>query len=82
MTLVAKFRFELVKEQLSLRVDIVSKGSARLGMHARELSSLEILDLFYSFYSPVLAKGLEPLTDQAIHLVHRSFVKKEEMSNE
>ena len=73
-----KMDFELVKEQLNLKVDIVSKGLARLGMHARELSSLEILDLFYSFYSPVQAK-IQPLTDQAIHLVHRSFVKREEV---
>ncbi|HEY4963911.1 MAG TPA: TraC family protein [Candidatus Saccharimonadales bacterium] len=71
-----KMEFELVKEQLNLRVDIVSKGLARLGMHSRELTSLEILDLFYSFYSPIQAK-LQPLTDQAIHLIHSSFVKKE-----
>ena len=71
-----KMEFELVKEQLNLKVDIVSKGLARLGMHAKELSSLEILDLFYSFYSPIQSK-IQPLTDQAIHLVHRSFVKKE-----
>ena len=72
----SKMEFDLVKEQLNLKVDIVSKGLGRLGMHAKELSSLEILDLFYSFYSPIQAK-LQPLTDQAIHLVHSSFVKKE-----
>ena len=70
----SKMEFDLIKEQLNLKVDIVSKGLARLGMHSRELTSLEILDLFYSFYSPIQAK-IQPLTDQAVHLVHSSFIK-------
>jgi hypothetical protein len=72
-----KLDFELVKEQLNLRTDIVAKGLGRLGMQARELSSLEILDLFYSFYSPQQAK-IQPLTDQAVRLVHSSYIKKGE----
>ncbi|HUD06094.1 MAG TPA: TraC family protein [Candidatus Saccharimonadales bacterium] len=70
-----KLEFELVKEQLNLRADIVTKGLGRLGMQARELSSLEILDLFYSFYSPEQAK-IQPLTDHAVRLVHSSYIKK------
>lgn len=70
-----KLEFELVKEQLNLRADIVTKGLGRLGMQARELSSLEILDLFYSFYSPEQAK-IQPLTDHAVSLVHSSYIKK------
>jgi hypothetical protein len=67
--------FELVQEQLSQTVDIVAKGLSRLGMHARELSSLEVLDLFYSFYSPEQAK-VQPLTEQALQLVHSSFIEE------
>jgi hypothetical protein len=44
--------FQLVKEQLRLLTDIVVRGLEKLGMKARVLNSLEILDLFYSFYNP------------------------------
>ena len=44
--------FQLVKEQLRLLTDIVVRGLEKLGMKARTLNSLEILDLFYSFYNP------------------------------
>lgn len=71
-----KLDFDSIKEQLGLRVDIVQKGLARLGMQSRELSSLETLDLFYSFYNPEQAK-LQPLTQQALELLHTSYVQKE-----
>ena len=72
----AKVDFESAREQLSLRVDIVQKGLSRLGMHSCELSSLEVLDLFYSFYNPEKAK-VQPLTQQALELLHTSYVQKE-----
>jgi len=71
-----KTDFELVKEQLSLTTDIVQKGLARLGIHSRELSSLELMDLFYNFYNPTKAK-LQPLTDKALDLIHTSYVQRE-----
>lgn len=71
-----KADFELIKEQLCLTVDIVIKGMTRLGMHARGLSSLEILDLFYSFYNPMQAKT-QPLTEQALRLVHEALIRDE-----
>lgn len=73
----SKNDFELVKEQLGLTADIVTKGLSRLGMQARLLSDLEILDLFYHFYSPEQAK-LQPLTDQALRLIHSSYIQKGE----
>jgi len=72
----SKLDFELIKDQLGLTVDIVSKGLSRLGMHARELPSLEVLDLFYSFYSPEQAK-IQPLTEQALQLLHSSYMQQE-----
>jgi hypothetical protein len=73
-----KIDFELIKEQLGLTVDIVAKGLSRLGMQSRQLDSLEVLDLFYSFYSPEQAK-LQPLTEQALRLLHTSYIQKEEI---
>lgn len=67
--------FEFIIEQLRLRVDIVSKGIARLGMHAFRLDNLKILDLFYSFYSPAQAK-IQPLTEHVLQKVHTTLVQK------
>lgn len=44
--------FRLVKEQMQLSVDIISKGFEKLGMKTKELDSLEVLELFYHFYNP------------------------------
>jgi type IV secretory pathway VirB4 component len=57
--------FKLVKEQLHLEQEIVAKGLEKLGMTARPLTSLEILDLFYGFYRPEHAK-IQPLTQELI----------------
>jgi hypothetical protein len=71
-----KTDFDLVREQLGITTDIVAKGMTRLGMHARQLDSLEVMDLFYSFYSPAKAK-LQPLTDRVLHMMHTTLVKGE-----
>lgn len=67
--------FELIKEQLHIKRDIVAKGLNRIGMHVNELSSLEMLDLFYSFYSPTQAK-LQPLTEHALSLIHNALIER------
>ena len=74
----SKNDFELVKEQLGLSADVVGKGLGRLGMQTRQLPSLELLDLFYSFYSPEQAK-IQPLTKQALQLMNTSYVQKEKI---
>lgn len=63
-----KHDFALVKEQLLLNQDIVIKGLEKLGMKIRVLDSLEILDLFYTFYNsdqiksqPLKAETLKPI---------------------
>ena len=72
-----KADFDLVEEQLRLRLDIVSKGIAKLGMHTFQIDSLKVLDLFYSFYSPTQAK-IQPLTEQALQIIHTALVKSEQ----
>ena len=70
-----KADFELVQEQINLKLDIVAKGMMRIGMHTKELTSLETLDLFYSFYSPTQAK-LQPLTESALQRIHTALVQR------
>lgn len=70
-----KTDFELVQEQLNIKLDIVAKGMTRIGMHTKELGSLEALDLFYSFYSPAQAK-IQPLTEHALQLIHTALIEK------
>lgn len=43
--------FNLIHEQVLLNQDIVMKGLEKMGMRATALSSIEILNLFYSFYN-------------------------------
>lgn len=70
-----KTDFELVQEQMKLKSDIVAKGMNRIGIHTKELSSLETLDLFYSFYSPTQAK-IQPLTEHALQMIHTALLEK------
>jgi hypothetical protein len=57
----------VVNEQLALLGDGLVKSFARLGMSAKRLHTIEILDLFYQFYCPDHAKR-QPLTHQAMKL--------------
>ena len=65
--------FDIAKEHLGLTSDIVARGLGRLGMATRQLTSLEVLDLFYSFYSPHQAKT-QPITEQTLRLLGRSYL--------
>ena len=57
--------FAFVKEQLGLEQEILAKSLGKLGMTARPLSSLEVLDLFYNFYQPQQAKT-QPLVKELV----------------
>ncbi|MCL4386836.1 conjugal transfer protein TraC [Patescibacteria group bacterium] len=66
--------FNLIKEQINLNRDIVLRGLEKLGMKAKQLDSLDILDLFYSFYNPDQAKTQE-LKGQTIQaLLQNNYV--------
>ena len=71
----ANDEFEEAKEQLKLNADLVSKGLMRLGMHTRRLDSLEILDLFHSFYNPAQAKR-QPISDRVVQLLNSSYIRR------
>lgn len=65
--------FEVVREQLLLNSDIISKGLGRLGVRTKHLNNVEILDLFYSFYNPTAAKR-QPLTNQTFQLLSDNYL--------
>jgi hypothetical protein len=67
-----KTDFTAVQEQLRLNADIVSKGLGRLGIQTHQLENLELLDLFYSFYNPGLAKR-QPLTHQTLQILKQAY---------
>lgn len=66
--------WKLIKEHLSLETDIITKGLERMQMKARTLTSLEILNLFYSFYNTESIKT-QALTKETISaLLRNSYV--------
>lgn len=66
--------FNLIREQICLNRDIVLRGLEKLGMKAKALDSLEMLDLFYSFYNPTQSKTQE-LKGQTIQtLLQNNYV--------
>ena len=65
--------FKLIKEQLHLLTEIVIRGLEKMGMKAKTLNSLEILDLFYSFYNSEQIKT-QALTSESLEkLLERKY---------
>jgi hypothetical protein len=68
-----KSDFDMAKDQLSLNAGIIGDNLEGLGMSARRLTSIEILDLFYTYYSPELAK-LEPLKAETMQMLTTQYI--------
>lgn len=66
--------FQLIKEQLFVSRDIVTRGMEKLGMKVRTLDSLEVLNLFYSFYNPSQVKTQELKPEIVKKVVHYTYV--------
>jgi len=66
--------FALVKEQLKFTRELIAKGLERLGMKARQLESLELLDLFYSFYNKNHVKSQQLKGKTIEMLVQNNYV--------
>ena len=60
-------------QQLKVFEDIVRKGLDQVGIKSRRLSGLEILDLFYSFYSPEQAKT-QSISEQTLKLINQAYI--------
>jgi len=63
----------LVKDQLELNIQIVEQGLKKLGIHSQQLSSLEVLELFYGFYNAEHAK-LQPLTAHTLQMLSKQYI--------
>lgn len=63
---------EMAREQLANRLAIAEKGLGNVGIKTRLLSSLELLDLFYSSYNSTDSKQ-QPLTQQTIDLLQKNY---------
>ncbi len=61
--------FYSIKEKLNLKNELISNNINRLGIITKSLDSLETLDLFYSFYSPLKSK-VQPLKNRTIKLIN------------
>lgn len=59
---------DIIRQHILLNCDIITKGLSRIGMQTRMLDSLEVLDLFYSFYNPTRAK-IQPLSNLASNVL-------------
>ena len=66
--------FKLIKEHIHLRRDIVLRGLEKLGMKAKALDSLELLELFYSSYNPNQIKTQELKGDTVETLLKGNYV--------
>ncbi len=66
--------FPLIKEQLLSTQAIVVKGLEKIGMKATPLNSLDVLNLFYSFYNPQQFKT-QPLTAATVqNMLTKNYV--------
>lgn len=62
--------FKVIKEHLNLNRDIVIKGLERMQIKAKTLSSLEIINLFYSFYNSESIKT-QPITKESLEALFK-----------
>jgi hypothetical protein len=63
--------WKLIKEHLSLEIDIIMKGLERMQMKARPLNGIEILNLFYTFYNTESMKT-QALTKETVEALLRN----------
>ena len=73
-----KQEFDIAKEQIGIRADIIAKGLMRLGIQSKSLSGLELVDMFYSFYSPRQAKN-QPLNKSGLFNRESTFLSRESL---
>lgn len=66
--------WKLIQEHLNLERDIIIKGLERMQMKARTLNSIEILNLFYTFYNTESIKTQALTKDTVEALLRNNYV--------
>lgn len=66
--------WKVIKEHLNLNKDIVVKGLERIHMKAKTLSSLDIINIFYSFYNSESVKSQAITKDTLAMLLRHDYV--------
>jgi len=64
---------DVVQDQLNMYYKIVETGLKKIGIHTRQLSGIEMLELFYNFYNPEMAK-FQPLRAQTIEMLSKQYI--------
>ena len=61
-------KWSVIKDKIRYQCGDIAAGLSRLGITSRALSSVEVLELFNSFYNPERAK-LQPITNATMDLI-------------
>ena len=64
----------LIKDQLLIKSDLVSKNLSKIGITTKQLDSLEIIDLFYSFYSPNNSRN-QPISEISLLALDEEYIR-------
>jgi hypothetical protein len=65
---------KLIRDQLMIKADLISKNLSKIGISTNILDSLEIIDLFYTFYSPSRAKN-QPISEISLLALDEEYVR-------
>ena len=64
----------LIRDQLLIKSDLVSKNLSKIGITTKQLDSLEIIDLFYSFYSPNNSRN-QPISEISLLALDEEYIR-------
>jgi hypothetical protein len=64
----------LIRDQLLIKSDLVSKNLSKIGITTKQLDSLEIIDLFYSFYSPNNYRN-QPISEISLLALDEEYIR-------
>ena len=65
--------FKLIKEQINMQRDLVTKSLEKIGIKTRTLNTLEVLELFYNFYNPAQIKT-QGITEEILTNQTKNYV--------
>lgn len=67
--------FSIIKDLNNINIDLITKNLNKIGIHTKPLDSLEIIDLFYSFYSPNKSKN-QPISEISLMAIDEEYIRR------